>query len=110
MGSVLFVDLSVRSADLKMGSVDTSVSGWITLHWTGGQGPFAVERSGGLGENFWDADWVSLERTVTLPVGADSRFFRVLDLGPSVTEDNAYLATRMGDRFLEDLAALVRIP
>ncbi|MBL9139242.1 MAG: M20/M25/M40 family metallo-hydrolase, partial [Verrucomicrobiales bacterium] len=47
---------------------------------------------------------------VTLPVGADSRFFRVLDLGPSVTEDNAYLATRMGDRFLEDLAALVRIP
>lgn len=101
---------SLSGADLRIERLDSSGTGQVTLQWTGGVGPFAVERVDRLPGDAWDTDLATVQRSATVPAETRSRFYRVVDLGSGVSEENAFLEARMGARFLNDLAALVRIP
>jgi succinyl-diaminopimelate desuccinylase len=82
----------------------------VTLRWSGGQGPFAVERADAIPAEKWDVEVATAQMTATVRSNANSAFYRIVDLGPAVPEVDAYLVARTGDRFLRDLASLVSIP
>ncbi len=105
---VLDLGPAVRGASPQIEVVGYSPQG-LTLRWIDGPGPFVVERTDRVPADLWDAELATGETTATVPLRAGSTFYRLVDLGPEVSEVDAYLVARTGDRFLEDLASLVRI-
>ncbi|MCC7375345.1 MAG: M20/M25/M40 family metallo-hydrolase [Verrucomicrobiales bacterium] len=84
----------------------------VSLRWTGGDGPFAVERAHPVSLGTWETDLTTTQRTatLTLPVNAPAAFYRVVDVGAGVPEVDAFLVARNATRFPQDLANLVRTP
>jgi succinyl-diaminopimelate desuccinylase len=84
-------------------------AGAVSLHWTGGDGPFAIERSDRMPPTLWETDLTTNQRSASVPAGATAGFYRIVDLGAAVPEADAFLVARNADRFPQDLANLVRI-
>ncbi|MBL9137603.1 MAG: DUF885 family protein [Verrucomicrobiales bacterium] len=99
----------VRVAEPQIEAIEPSAQG-LLLRWSGGQGPFAVERTDQIPAASWNADLTTIQKSATLPTPAGTVFYRILDLGPAVSEIDAFLEARNGDPLLRDLAGLVRIP
>jgi hypothetical protein len=65
---------------VPLGAVGVSVAdGQVTLTWTGGTPPFTIQTRNALGSGTWADGPVTNERTVTLPVEGQARFFQVTD-------------------------------
>lgn len=64
----------------------------LSLEWTGGNGPFLLQRKGSLGDAAWMNVLTTSARTATVPNGGGNAFFRVQDNATStVTPLNAAL-------------------
>ncbi len=57
----------------------TVANGSVTLTWSGGTGPFTVERKAQLSDAAWSPVGKVTERTLTLPAEGASGFFRVVE-------------------------------
>lgn len=69
-----------------------------------------MERTDRLPAEDWEVELATPQTTAILPTTSGSAFYRIVDLGPTVSDIDAYLEARNGDRFVKDLASLVRIP
>ena len=80
---------------------DVSVGeGVITLSWTGGKGPFQVQRKTTLNELVWGGIVAVSERTASIPVSSPMGFFRVVDLGEN--ESAAFTVLLSGEHEVPD--------
>jgi len=49
----------------------------LVLNWTGGNGPFTVEKTTSLTSPSWTTVGTPGERTLTVPIDAEAGFYRV---------------------------------
>ncbi len=76
--SVAGIVLPQPAVPITLGTV-TVAQGQITFAWTGGVGPFQVQRKPSLSSTVWeDLGAPTMERTVTDPAGGSAAFYRVL--------------------------------
>lgn len=88
----------------------TYASTEVRLRWSGGPGPFAVERAGALPAATWETQFATTLSTAAIPATGAAGYYRVVDLGAGVGESEAFLAARNATRFPADLASLVGLP
>jgi hypothetical protein len=64
------------------GDIVASVSasgGNITITWTGGTGPFTVQKKTTLTDASWTTAGTTPDRTITLPASGNTGFFRIAE-------------------------------
>ena len=76
--SVAGIVLPQPATPITLGTL-TATQGQITFAWTGGVGPFQVQKKPSLSSTAWqDLGAPTMERTVTDPAGGSAAFYRVL--------------------------------
>jgi hypothetical protein len=76
VGAMRFFTVPNGSGDITA-SVNAS-GGNITITWTGGAGPFTVQKKTTLTDAAWTIAGTTSERTITLPASGNTGFFRVV--------------------------------
>ena len=74
--------------------------GVVTLSWTGGNGPFQVQRKTRLNELVWGGITAVAERTASIAASSPMGFYRVVDLG--VSDSAAFTAALSGAHEVPD--------
>src|SRR5688572_3534035 len=68
------------NGQLRLQSIDRSRPGLLTLHWTGGEGPFGIERIDPLPLGVWRRERTTTWKTASVPLEEGSAFYRIHDL------------------------------
>jgi hypothetical protein len=63
-------------ADLQLGAVSRSGNN-LTLSWSGGTGPFTVQRKASLADAAWSTVATTPDRSASVPIEGSTGFFRV---------------------------------
>ena len=82
-GPVLELGYAATTSPILLTSL-TAVGANLVVTWSGGIGPFVLQRRTSLTDPSWTAVAEVSERNATLPQSAASGFFRVLDAGISM--------------------------
>lgn len=68
----------------KFTAISFANSTGLTLNWSGGGGPFALQTKTNLADLFWTNAIVTTQRNVIIAPSAASGFFRILDLADTM--------------------------